>query len=310
MCKLQAGRTTLAAPTLLAVARALLLGVAATARRVRAARQLRDAGAQPIPRRPSPRASSPRSPRCCSSGRRWQNHRRRSRPRSLETSRANWQRSGPSQDGLTYAVVLGAPEHLDSEPGRGEPGARHAARSRRRPDALTGRSQAFRRGAAWRVRGADGALRGNRAPEGHGGARAARFVAAERGAHRGPERRARRGCAGNGTRHDANCRQSLTWNDSSSRRNRSRRGPRARGERLAQRPAPRASSSSTTIPGCCGCSRSACAPRSTRSSPFRMRLRRSTPSRNRVQTSSSPICACRGPMASRCCANCSAAGPR
>ena len=115
MVNLQAGRTTLAAPTLLAVARALLLGAAATL----GACAVPSSSERPAPANPKA-AETPSVQPTIAGLLQLRQTMAESPPQEqaalLETSRANWQRSGSPKDGLTYAVVLGAPEHLDSNP--------------------------------------------------------------------------------------------------------------------------------------------------------------------------------------------------
>jgi hypothetical protein len=115
MYNLQAGRRTLAAPTLLAVVRALLLGAAATL----GACALPGASETPALTNPKTTETASVQP-TISALLQLRETMAESAPEAqralLESSRANWQRSGSSQDGLTYAVVLGAPEHLDSNP--------------------------------------------------------------------------------------------------------------------------------------------------------------------------------------------------
>jgi outer membrane murein-binding lipoprotein Lpp len=115
MVKLPAGRTTLAAPTLLAVARALLLGAEATL----GACAVPGSSEWPAPANPKTTEAASVQPTIAALLQ-LRETMAESPPQEqaalLETSRANWQRSGSPQDGLTYAVVLGAPEHLDSNP--------------------------------------------------------------------------------------------------------------------------------------------------------------------------------------------------
>ena len=115
MVKLQAGRTTLAAPTLLAVARALLLGAAATL----GACAVPGSSEKPAPANPKTAETASVQPTVAALLQLRETMAKSSPEEQaalLNTSRANWQRSGSPQDGLTYAVVLGAPEHLDSNP--------------------------------------------------------------------------------------------------------------------------------------------------------------------------------------------------
>jgi outer membrane murein-binding lipoprotein Lpp len=115
MVKLQAGRTTLAAPTLLAVARAVLLGAAAAL----GACAVPGASERPAPANPKTAETTSVQPTVAALLQ-LRETMAKSPPAEqaalLDTSRANWQRSGSPQDGLTYAAVLGAPEHLDSNP--------------------------------------------------------------------------------------------------------------------------------------------------------------------------------------------------
>ena len=119
MFKLQAGPMTLAAPTSLAVVRALLLAAAATAAATLGACALPGTTETPALVKPKTAETANVQP-TISALLQLREKMAESPPEEqlalLESSRASWQRSGSSQDGLTYAVVLGAPEHLDSNP--------------------------------------------------------------------------------------------------------------------------------------------------------------------------------------------------